>query len=428
MDSGNATRMNRRRLMGHAGAGAAGLALAGRLASPTHSSAQETVTLTWLTDLPNSQEHADAYTALNPSVKIEVELVTFREVFQQNQVRLGSKSDNPDIVSVDAPVNAAYGLRGWLMPLDDAIPDDVVASWVDAQNESSRYNGQLLSAPIWNSGQLLFYNADLLAAAGITPPAETERWTWDQLSEAAKAVTSGDVFGFQFEQYNRIYQLQPLPQGKGVPVIGEDGLTVKGVIDAPEWVEAFTWFSQIHNEWKVAPQGTIDVQELFNNQKLAMCIRGPWAIKSFTDANLPFAWRAAPHPYWGGEIHVPTDSWHLGVNPNSKHTAEAAAFVAWSSSIDGGRSWRELSDIWPAQKVLLDEIFNDPANADWPGKANQVAATEAEHATPRPLTPGYLEYEEILSDSFEDIRNGADVQESLTGAADQIDREMEKYR
>lgn len=358
-------------------------------------------------------------------------MVTFREVFQQNQVRLGSKSDNPDIVAVDAPVVASYGLRGWLLPLDEYFDQAQVESWVDAQAESSTYNGQRLSAPIWNSSQLLFYNLDLFEAAGVEPPGPEERWTWDQVTEAAQALTTGEVFGFQFEQYNRIYQLQPLPQGLGAPVIGEDGLTVKGIIDSPEWIEAFTWFGRLHNEWKVSPQGSnIEVEALFNEQKLAMCVRGPWAIKSFNEANLPFRWRAAPHPYWGdaSQIHVPTDSWHVGINPNSQFIDEAVAFVRWASSVEGGRVWREIHDSWPAQQPLLDEIFSDPANADWPNRAYAIAAGEAQYATPRPLTPGYLEYEEILSDAFEDIRNGSDAAESLTAAADRIEREMAKYR
>ena len=420
--------LNRRQVL-RGGAGAAGLAVAGRgLPRPAAGAAQEKVTLTWLVDLPNSQEVADRFTEANPDIEIEVELVTFREVFQQNQVRLGSKADNPDIVSVDAPVVASYGLRGWLLPLDEHIPQEQVEGWVDAQAISSTYEGQRLSAPIWNSSQLLYYNLDLFEAAGVTPPGPEERWTWDQVAEAARQLTKDDVFGFQFEQYNRIYQLQPLPQGKGAPVIGEDGLTVKGIVDSPEWIDAFTWFSNIHNEWKVAPQGNIDVHELFINQKLAMNIRGPWAIKTLTEANLPFRWRAAPHPYWGGEIYVPTDSWHLGVNPNGKHQAETIRFVQWSSSIEGSRVWRELQDIWPPQEALLQEIINDPANEDWPGRAYAVAAGEAQHAEPRPLTPGYLEYEEILSDAFEDIRNGSEVPGALSGAADRIEREMEKYR
>ena len=418
--------LDRRRLLQASAAGAA-LTATG-LTRTRRATAQDAVELTWLTDLPMAQEVADRFTETNPGITISVETVTFRELFQQNQVRLGSKSDNPDIVSVDAPVNASYGLRGWLLPLDDAISQEQRDTWVDAQADSSVYDGKLLSAPIWNSSQLLFFNVDLMEAAGITPPAADERWTWDQLHDAAKAMTTDGVFGFQFEQFNRIYQLQPLPMGKGGKAIGDDGLTVKGIIDGPEWVEAFTWFSAIHNESKVAPQGNIVVEELFNAQQLAMTIRGPWAIKSFTEANLPFRWQAAPHPFWGGEVFVPTDSWHLGVNANSGNAAEAARFVAWASSVEGGRVWRELQDIWPAHEVLLQEIFDDPANADWPGRANGVAAAEAEHAEPRPLSVGYLEYEEILSDAFEDIRNGSDVQESLTGAADRIDREMEKYR
>lgn len=422
--------LTRRRLLQHSGAGAAALALAGGAAAtaPQRTAAQDKVTLTWLVDLPNSQEVADRFTEANPDIEIEVELLTFREVFQQNQIRLGSKADNPDIVSVDAPVVASYGLRGWLLPLDEHIPQEQVDAWVDAQALSSVYDGKRLSAPIWNSSQLFYYNLDLFEAAGVTPPGPEERWTWDQVADAAQRLTQGDVFGFQFEQYNRIYQLQPLPQGKGAPVIGEDGLTVKGIIDSPEWIEAFTWFGDLHTKSKVAPQGTVDVHELFINQKLAMCVRGPWAIKSLTEANLPFRWRAAPHPYWGGEIYVPTDSWHLGVNPNGKHQAEAIRFVQWSSSLEGSRVWRELEDIWPPQESLLEEIIQDPANEDWPGRAYAVAAAEAQHSEPRPLTPGYLEYEEILSDAFEDIRNGADVEQALSGAADRIDREMDKYR
>ncbi len=419
--------LSRRRLLTTAGAGAAALA-GGAHIRPRPAAAQDAVTLRWLTDLPNAQVVADRFTETNPDVKIEVETVTFREVFQQNQVRLGAKSDDLDIVSVDAPVVAGYGLRGWLLPLDDAFTPEETSAWVGALNDSGRYNGSLLAPPIWNSSQLLFYNLDLLEAAGVTPPAVDERWTWDQLATAAQALTHDDVFGFQFEQFNRIYQLQPLPQGKGVPVIGEDGLTVKGIIDSPEWIEAFTWYADAHNKTKISYQGNLEPEPLFLDQKLAMVIRGPWAIKSFIDQNPTFQWRAAPHPYWGGPIHVPTDSWHLGVNAASKNPEATTRFIKYASSIEGGRVWREVQDIWPAQQILLDEIFNDPANVEWPNQANVVAAAEAQYATARPLTPGYLEYEEILSDAFEDMRNGSDVADSLSGAADSIDREMEKYR
>ncbi len=422
--------LSRRRFLGRTGLAATGLVVAaGGLSLPAAGSAQEPVTLTWLTDLPEAELVAGRFMELNPGIQVEVETVTFREVFQQNQVRLGSGSDNPCIVSVDAPLVASYGLRGWLVPLDEHFSEEQRGVWVDALNDSSTYEERLLAPPIWNSSQLLFYNAALFEQAGVTPPGPDERWTWEQIADAAQQLTTDEVWGFQFEQPNRIYQLQPLPQGRGAPVIGRDGLSVEGIITAPAWIEAFTWYANLYNEWGVAPKGEVDVEELFVNQKLAMVIRGPWAIKSLSDANLPIEWRAAPHPHWeNGEIVVPTDSWHLGVNPNCPHVEESIRFVQFASSPEAGQIWYETGVMWPPQEPLLDQIINNPENNDWPGKAYTIAAQEAQYAEPRPQTPGYLEYEDILSSAFEDIRNGADVEQSLAAAEQRIERELQKYR
>jgi ABC-type glycerol-3-phosphate transport system substrate-binding protein len=422
--------LSRRRFLGRTGLGAVGLGVAaGGLSVPSGASAQEQVTLSWLTDLPEAELIVAKFEELNPGITVEVETVTFREVFQQNQVRLGSGSDNPCIVSVDAPLVASYGLRGWLVPLDEHFSEEERDVWVDALERSSIYEEQLLAPPIWNSSQLLYYNLDMFEEAGIEPPGPDERWTWEQVADAAKQLTTDDVWGFQFEQANRIYQLQPLPQGRGAPVIGEDGLSVDGIIDSPAWIEAFTWYSNLYNEWGVAPKGEVDVQELFANEKLAMVVRGPWAIKQLIDADLPFEWRAAPHPHWeNGEVLVPADSWHLGVNPNCPHIEEAVRFVKFASSTEAGQIWFDTGVMWPPQEPLLDQIINNPENEDWPGKAYTIAAQEAEFAEPRPLTPGYLEYEDILSSAFEDIRNGADVEESLAAAEQRIQRELQKYR
>ncbi|NPV68419.1 MAG: sugar ABC transporter substrate-binding protein [Anaerolineae bacterium] len=412
------------------------LVLASLLVPAISTNAQEKVQLSWITDLPGAEEVAARFTELNPNIEVRVDKVTFREVFQQNQIRLGSGAPEPDIVSVDAPVVASYGYRGWLLPLDDYFSQEQIDEWVDALYLSSLYNGQLLAPPIWNSTQVMYYNADLLKAAGITPPAPDERWTWEKVTEVARQVTRdengdgvNDVWGLQFGQYNRIYQLQPIAQSLPAPVIGEDGLTVKGIIDSEEWIKAFTWFYDLHNTWKVSPQGSISTGELFRNGQLALYVDGGWMIGQFINDPLDFEWGAAPHPYWeGGEIKVPGDSWHLGVNPNSLHTAEAIEFVKFASSLEAGQIWYDVWGVWPAHEEMLEAMINDPANQDWPNLAFVVAANEAQYTEPRPLTVGYLEYEEILSDAFEDIRNGADVAETLSFAADRIEREMDKYR
>jgi len=397
---------------------------------------QDTIELSWITDLPGAEEVAERFTEYNPNITVRVDKVTFREVFQQNQIRLGAGSPEPDIVSVDAPVVAAYGFRGWLLPLDEAFSDEQTDGWIDALYTSSMYDGQLLAPPIWNSAQVMYYNADLLEAAGITPPAPDERWTWEQVTEAAQALAMdadgdgiNDVWGLQFGQYNRIYQLQPIPESLPTAVLGEDALTVEGIIDSEDWVKAFTWFGDLHNSLGVSPQGGISSGELFRNSQLGIYVDGGWMINQFINNPVEFTWGTAPHPYWeGGEITVPGDSWHLGVNANTEHPAEATEFVKFASSVEAGRIWFDVWGVWPAHEVMIQELIDDPNNAEWPNQAFVVAAGEAPYVTPRPLTVGYLEYEEILSDAFEDIRNGADVAESLSQAAGRIQREMDKYR
>lgn len=421
------SQISRRSLVAKAGAAAAITTGAGAFGAPSIH-AQAKTTISFLTDLP-AEIIVEAFHEAHPDIEVKMESVSFEEVFQQNQVRLGSGSETPDVVSVDAPLVTSYGLRGWLEPLDEAFPEEARAEWVDALVESSLYEGKLLAPPIWNSTQLFFYNEDLLTAAGVTPPGPEERWTWEQVTEAAQAVTQGDTYGFQFEQFNRIYQLQPLPQGKGAPVIGEDGLSVEGIINGPEWVEAFDWYQKMHNEWGVSPQGEIDVNELFINQKLAMCVRGPWAITSLAAAELPFSWKAAPHPVWeGGEIVVPTDSWHLGVNAKSLQKEAATTFIQFATSYDAGKLWYDAGNTWPMQKRLLQEIVESPENTDWPRLAYPIAARESEYAQPRPLTPAYNEYQDILNSAFENMRNGGVVQDELNTAAQRIEREMRKYR
>ena len=46
----------------------------------------------------------------------------------------------------------------------------------------------------------------------------------------------------------------------------------------------------------------------------------------------------------------------------------------------------------------------------------------------RPKTPGYLEWEKIINRAFEDIRNGGNPEDVLKGAAQEIDRALEKYK
>ena len=91
-------------------------------------------------------------------------------------------------------------------------------------------------------------------------PGPDDRLTYEEIAVLAQQLTQDtdgdgvtDIWGFTWEQTNRIYQLQAMAESLGGRAIGEDGLTVEGVINSQPWVDALTYYSKAFNEWKFAP-------------------------------------------------------------------------------------------------------------------------------------------------------------------------------
>lgn len=392
----------------------------------------EKITLTWLIlEFWNPDNTIAAYEAEHPNITIKAEKVGFADLFQQNQIRLAAGDGSPDIVSVDAPLVASYGARGWLYPLDNVFTQADKDSWIAGAIESATYNGQLLAAPQHTSTQLLFYNKALLEAAGITPPGEDDRWTWEQVADAAKKLTHDDVYGFNWEQTTATYQLLPLPQSLGGQAIGEDGFTVDGIVNSQAWINAFTFYGDAFNKEAYAPKGDTPAGDMFRNQKLAMFLGGQWNNLVFTWGPLDFEWGVARTPYFkDGEIVTPTGSWGFGVNAKSAHPEAAAEFLRWLSTGKGASIWwgKDSYDM-PAQKTIIDSINTLPDFDKPPLAYLRVAAKEAlVNPVPRPVTVGYLEYEQLLNAAFKDIRNGTDPATALNTAVQRITEEMAKYK
>ena len=419
----------------------AGAVLASLLV-PIPGGAQEVTEITflgcgcWGGDVPQVIQE---FEAANPDIRVTFESPPTDQLFQQIQVRMGAGDAGPDVIAVDGPLTTSYAARGWLSPLDEVFTDAEKGDWLPSSLEAASYDGQLVTAPLSTSTQILYYNKAAFDAAGVTPPGPDERWTWEQVADAATKLTvdenqdgAPEVWGFIWEQVNRIYQLEPLPLSLGGKAIGEDGLTVQGVINSDEWVRAFTYYSSIFNELKVGQQGAIFwPPDLFEQGQIAMFVGGPWDIPRFAQADLPFEWGVSRHPYFeGGEIVTPTGGWHVGVSAFSDNREAAERFVHWLAAAEGAEAWwHEGPGDFPARQSLLAQIETDPAYESGPMSNLRIAASEAEtNPVPRPLTVGYLEYEQILADTFQNIRNGTDVKEALDNAALRIESEMGKYR
>ena len=365
----------------------------------------------------------------NPNIKIALERMPFQQIFQALEVRLNARNGDPDIYIVDSPLTASYASRGHLMELDSIIDKKRFAPSAIA---AASYDGKIYSAPFGSSMQLLFYNKEMFKAAGITPPSAdpAARWTWEQVVDAGKKLTrpADNVWGFTFEQQERPYQLLPMGQSLGGIALSPDGFKASGFIDGPGFVEGWTFMQKMYTEARISPPGQFDpalTPELFGNGKCGMMVAGTFVFDTLKNKfpNLDFG--VAPHPYFAkGKPVTPTGAWHFGVNAKTTQKAAATTFVNDMLSDDMNVLWFKLRPYVPTLNAVWDKEAASFNSDLWKIAKYDVQNT----AIPRPATPGFREYEDIVRVSLRDIQAGSPVQPSLTAAAQKIDREIAKYK
>lgn len=413
------------------------LAAAALLITTSLAGAQDKTTITVLavSGLDKlTQAAADAYMKEKPGVTVKVEVLPFDQLFQQIQVRLSSNSASPDVMYVDGPVVASYGAQNFLAPMDSYFNKAELDAFIPAVLKTSYYQKKLLATPVCSSSMVLYYNKDLLQKAGVPIPGgdPAKRLTYEQLAQYAQKATvrqGGRVtsWGLTFHQADKPYQLLPLVQSLGGEAIGEDGLSVKGVIDSPAWVKAMQYYGDLHNKLGVSPKGNVDGWQLFQSGKAAFFIGVPYFGGSSPDAAKKFNWGFAPNPYFAGGVPVTTtDCWHIGVNKNSANIAASADFVKYLTNGKGQDIYWQQGQLDPVLKRHVEIVKTDKK---YQNSVARLAAQEAvTTAQGRPVTPGYNEYQDVLTQAMANIRNGQAPKAALSTAADQIDRAMAKYR
>lgn len=371
----------------------------------------------------------------NENIKVKLQLSPFNQLMETIEIKLGSKSEDVDLLFVDSPLTTNYTLKGYLEPLDALLGNEAKDKWVPSAVESASYKDQLMSAPMNSSSIVLYYNNEIFKERGVTPPAADQRLTWEEIVELAQQLTydtngdgQSDVFGFSFDQIGRAFQLLALSDSAGVSLISEDGLSTSGFANSDEAVQAFQLYSDLFNKYKVSPKiKREEAIDYFVSGKIAMFLAPNHNLPKLKESGLDFG--VSKHPYFADKkVATPTGAWNVGISKFSKKKEAAAEFLKYLTVGDGAKIMFEVGGTLPVHNDLLSEIESDSKYDQLPDLVTRIAAIESkETAVPRPKTPGYLEWEKNMNDAFEDIKNGTDVKKALDSSVDVIDNLLKKY-
>jgi multiple sugar transport system substrate-binding protein len=369
----------------------------------------------------------------NPDIKVKLQTLPFDDLNAAVQSRVGQKDASIDLYEVDEPRLAGFAARGYLAELDD-LRQQAEGKVDPGALDITTYQDKQYAMPRWTSTQLLYFNRALLEKAGAEAPSSdpASPITWEQVAADGKTAqdAGGAKWGMVFDQIDRYYQLQPLPESKGggPGLTGDDMLTPD--VTNEGWVSAFEWYASIFEEG-IAPRGVTPEQTaaLFADGRTAFFAGGPWNAPLFDEAK-GLDYGVAPFPtFEGGEPASSTDSWSVGISPFSENQEAAKKFLAYMT-IDPKGAWESSSRNIPVQQDAFEKYLDEMRGGG--GQGEDLAAIVEhelnENAVHRPTTTGFVEFETVLNKAFSDIRNGTDPAERLGEAQQELDRVLAKYR
>ncbi|PST20795.1 hypothetical protein C7U60_15415 [Mesorhizobium plurifarium] len=353
----------------------------------------------------------------------------------QNTVvqRFRTGNSGIDVFQVDPTYVPTFAKLGILKDLTSAFAEKSKGVLFPSDVEGATYNRKMLSLPMWESTQLLFFNKQLLAKSGVEAPGSSPdaRMTWDKVIDLAKkAQAAGAETGFAFEQVDRYYQLQILPEslGGGPGVKGDDLLTVDVANDA--WLQAGKWYGSLYADGVASRAATgNEMADLFKAGRLAFLVGGPWLIADFDTAE-GLEYGVAPHPYFaGGKAVTPSESWHLGVAAGSANTDLALRFLEYTClNTEGARASARgegnLSANMAAEAEFLKGVAQQHPNLQ--GIDTLIQYETNNTAIRRPRSLGYLQLEELVTRAWSDIRNGSDAVQTFTQLQSELERSFKR--
>ena len=126
----------------------------------------------------------DEFNAAYENINLTVEVISWNDISTVVNTRV-SNNQAPDILNID--LFAAYQADGLLLPAEQYVSDETYAKLYPAFLEQSVVDGTVWAIPDLASARALYYNEDILAAAGVEVPT-----TWEELKAACEAIKAYD--------------------------------------------------------------------------------------------------------------------------------------------------------------------------------------------------------------------------------------------
>jgi len=367
-------------------------------------------------DGPFMGQLVDQFNTDNPNIKAT--MTTQADYY--TQIQTAAASDTlPDVAIIHVDQVPTWAFRNVLRPIDDVADATGLSEgdYPEAVWNGGVVAGKRYSIPLDIHPMTMFYNEDLLTAAGITAPPKTGA----DFEKAAQAVTDKGSKGFMLTAGFPIQQIfSMLLYQYGGSWFNEDG--TKATWNSEAGVKALTWLKDAQTKWS-EPNLEVDAElAAFKAGGAGMIWNGIWQTTNVTGEGVSFKGKATAVPQigdqpatWAGS-HQLTLPVHKAGADKCKDSA-AAVFIKYL--VDNSLTWAKAGQI-PANNNVRN-------SAEFKALDPQASiAPSVEHAFFPPAVPGITDAFQYLDTAVGTVMSGkeTDIKKALDASAADADKKL----
>ena len=287
----------------------------------------------------------------NPGINLNVEVVSWNDIYTVVNTRIGN-GQAPDILNID--VFADYQADELLLPAQDYVSDETYAKMYESFLAQSEIDGTVWAVPDLASARAMYYNVDILEAAGVEVPT-----TWEELTAACEAIKVYDdsiyPWGIDMTTDEGQAAFAYYTWNNGGGFVDENG---DWALNSPENVEAIEYAIGLVNSGYTnsdpANDTRYDLQDMFGAGQIAMVI-APNSLPTYVaDGGYEVNYAVAPIPSNNGE-------------------SVSAGVMDRFMCFDNDYSEEELA----AVTTFFDYFYEDERYSDWVLMEGFLPATKA---------------------------------------------------
>jgi len=382
-------------------------------------------------------EMVSKFEAENPGIKVEWIPQSWSDLFTKI-VAVIESGDTPDICMTGFKNLSQYAVEGELLPLDDVVERLGGADALKPLDNFYVWDGHWWGLPNTEGTNMFYYRKDLLEEVGFDGPPQD----WDELVEAAKALTTEDRYGLDL-YYSMTHTVRHLVYAFMVAADGGNvGRDEKPMMTDPNTVKAIEYYTALLTEHKVIPPSRI-VDTDFGASTMPAYGAGKVAMFGYSsgtygalEKDFPEIWKNT-----GVSVFPKGPSGHSGhcayINPlwmfaKSKHPDEAKQFLEflqtreatigrarlYASPLGGARGYawiKEVPELWQSPTIQTTiEALPHSADGFFP-YGNHPVAGKADG----------LKYIETMIQDI--VVNGVPVEEACANANEVLQGLLDEY-